>query len=230
LGQEAETTIKLGWQDTYDSFPKLTFENIKLAEYLNYRQNYSPQLNMDSSKVVASDTAFTIRTAKALLSFPRPSPINSVRTNSDYVYYKGFNDHLKIYFLEHYFVGAEFTFGYSFFIDSVSVVKYDLIEHADFTFQPPVFSPDNRFMITYVYDYFSPNECFLGVIKITSEGNSFSYKEFASASTVLIEELVWINNSSFAIKVKAQTYNEKNKNLDDNFTYLKASLPNVKHE
>jgi len=230
FGQTVDTTITLGWQDTYDKLPTLTFENINLSEFLNYKKNYRSKLNTDTSKVVSSDTAFTIRTSKSKFSFPKPPPTSSVKTKNYYVYYKGFNDHLKIYVLESYSVGSEFTFGFSFFIDSISNVKYELIEHSDYSFQPPVFSPDNRFMITYVYDLLSPNECFLGVIKITADKDSFSYKEFASATTELIEELVWINNSSFAMKVNHQTYNEKNKNWDDNFAYLKTTLPKIKND
>lgn len=218
-------TIELGWQDTYDKLPILEFENISKSKFITYKNNYHTKLDTNSTKITYDDSTFTIKTSKSKRKYPNRLNTNNYTTKGYSVEYKGFNNYLKLYILESISVGGDFSFGYSFFIDSLTNKLYSLIGHSDYSFEPSVFSPNNEYMVTYVYDLLSPHECFLGVIKISKDNGVFTYKEFASAQTELIEELVWINDNSFAIKINYQTYNENSKKWDDNFSYAKTILP-----
>jgi hypothetical protein len=219
-----DNTIMLGWQDIYDKLPILEFEDIPKSTFITYKKNYHTKLNTDSSKVVYADSTFTIQTAKAKIKYQTLIKTKEKRSGH-YTYYKGFIDDLKLYVLEGYSVGAEFTLGDSWLIDSATNICYEFVGHSDYPFEPPIFSPNNQYMVTYIKNLFTPEECFLGIIKITKEENTFKYKEFASTKTGLIEDLVWINNNAFALKVKHEKYDEINRKYIYNYSYSTAVLP-----
>lgn len=221
--------ITLGYQDKYDKLPKLKFVKISANDFLKFKSRFQNNLNRDPYKLDIENTTFTIQTAKSKLKYNRQfndsnyiHRVGYLRTN-----YIGYNDVLKLYVLENWVNTGEFTLGDSFFIDSISNIKYELVSHSDSPFEPIVISPNNHFIITYVSDIIDDDRSFIGVIKVNENNTSNKYEEYTSVELkgMLIDDLVWINDNSFAIKINQRTYNDANSNWIDNFTYAKADLP-----
>ena len=218
--------IELGYQETYNKLPDLEFLDIGKLEFDRYKNNYHSKLNIDSSKVIFLDSSFIIKTSESEFKYPNKLMTDDFTKKGHSVEYLGFNNYLKLYVLQGYWVGGDFTSAESFFIDSVTNLKYSLIQLSDFSFETPVFSPNNKYIVTYINDMFeSPDRCIYGIIKVINENGVFKYKEFARGSSDLIEDLVWINDYSFAIKINHKDYNKTKKKEIDNFTYQKALLP-----
>jgi hypothetical protein len=227
LVDSVSKTILLGYQMTYDTLPNLVWEVIDETIFLKYKIKFQNRLNVDSTRIVSTDTTFSIRTSKAILSFSKKEDYN--KRGACWTNYKGFFNTLKLYVFENWCSG-EILSGDISIIDSLTNIRYEIIGRSDGPFEPPVLSPNSRFLITYGEDgtYF---DSFVGVIEITKDNDIYSLKEFASSyPSGRIVDLGWITNDSFVLKLKHQTYNSKSRKYDDSFSYLKASLPNIKKD
>lgn len=227
LKDTVDRTIIVGWQEIYDRLPILEFEDISKANFLEYKRQFKNKIKNDLSKIILADTTFSIHTSKAILNYNRQFSDNKYidRRDFSWVEYKGYINSLKLYVLEGW-VNGEFTLGSLFMVDSVSNIEYAIISDTDGP-ATPVLSPNSQFLATYASIDMEENVGILKIIKVTKIKGVVTYKEFASAELkqLLITDLVWINDISFALKVNRKTYNEESKKWEDNFSYVKTLLP-----
>lgn len=222
-----DKTIILGWQVIYDTLPILAFEDISKVNFLEYKTQFTNKLSNDLSKIIFSDTTFSIRTSKAKLTYKRQFSDNRYidRRGFRWAEYKGYINSLNLYVFEGWGNG-EFTLGGLFLIDSVSNIEYNIISDTD---NPAilVLSPNSQYLAFYANTDMEENVGVLKIVKVSNIKGVLTYKEFASAElkNLLIADLVWINDNSFALKVNHKTYNNENKKWADNFSYVKTVLP-----
>ncbi len=208
---------------------KLEFFEISKTQFIKYKKNYHNKLTVDSSRIELKDTLFFIKTAKSKLPFNiEYNQSYGNRRGFSWFGYKGYVDELKVYVLENWWETGEFTLGESFLIDSSSNIKYTLNSLLDGPNNPPVISPNDKFLISFSNDGTSPEGfCRFNVIKITKTNNSLKYEGYINheADGWYISEIVWINDSSFALKTNSMTYDNSSGSWVDNFAYLKTTLP-----
>ncbi len=215
----------IGWQEVYDSLPILRIVEISDTQFFAYKNAYHSQVILDSSRIVWGDSTFSIRTSKALLEyFNAPVYDRSGSHDCDF-FYQGYHPQLDLYFLSSYWHG-EFTLGSNLWIDARRNIGVCHLPHSDGCFPAPVFSPSNQYLAIYDEDVFDDGGCFLGVVRIRKDRRGIHFEEYASTSTDPVQELVWINEHAFAMRVKQNMgYNQKKGLNDYQDLYWKAALP-----
>jgi hypothetical protein len=229
LTDSIDAIIGLGDEASFDELPKLSFENIGKSEYLTYKQNAQiNDIDTNPSHVVSTDSSFTLYTSKAKLAYKKHNkfmPSGDVST----VEYKGFINNLKAYFFNETNVGDDFEISQSFLIDSVNNIRYDFISRFDGATSTPAMSVNKKYFFYYENGIMTgsadteENNSFIGVIKISENGQPC--RELSSFTTTKwnIEDAFWVHNNTIALKLNQRKYVD-HKWLN-NYSYKIAALP-----
>ena len=215
----------IGWQEVYDSLPILKQVEISDTQFFGYKKAYHSPVIPDSSRIVWGDSTFSIKTSKALLQYFNAPVYGGSGSHDSNFFYQGYHPQLDLYFLSSYWHG-EFTLGSNLWIDARRNIGVCHLPHSDGCFPAPVFSPSNQYLAIYDDDVFDDGACFLGVVRIRKDRRGIHFQEYASASTDPVQELVWINDHAFAIRVKQNIgYNRKIDAYEYQDLYWKVALP-----
>lgn len=210
---------------------ELVFIEISKSEFILYKKKFRSKLTVDSSKINFQDTAFTLQTSKWNHTFNKPNYNRNNERGNSWFEYKGYINDLKVYVLENWWHAGGYTLGESFLVDSVTNIKYTLNSLLDGSNEPPIVSPNNKYLISFANDGTEPKGfCRLDIVKIIKSKDSFRYHEYMGfeSDKWSIEELIWVDDNTFLLKTNSLTYNDKNGNWVDNFNYLKTTIPKSK--
>jgi hypothetical protein len=180
-------------------------ESIQKKNYLTVRKKYKPKINKDSSNVIWSDSTFTFNIGKTYYTLwstcDRNHSLIFGRGCSDY---RGYINPLNLHIVE--WGGDETSF--SFLVDSKRMIQYHFLPSLDRSSFFQV-SPKNNFLLVYGTDFYSdPGFSYIALLKINWSGNEYSLADFGALDMIgsPIKEVVWINESSFAIHKDDETY------------------------
>jgi hypothetical protein len=225
-GQAGDTVICINCYAPAGS--AFVINEISSADFIAHSAKYRPKLVIDSSRIELKDTVFIIKAGGTKLALNTEYNTDYAnRRNFSWHEYRGFIPALDLYVIEKWWAG-EFTTGRSLLIHRSTGTWYELTSFADGANVPPIVSPGNRYMISYSNDLFEPEgACKLSLIRIARKGKRISYEGLMEYEDngYSIEDLVWVNDTSFAIKANTRSYNKQTLNWDDNFSYLCFTLP-----
>ena len=223
-GSEKTKCTNCDYSYSYDY--EFDFSKIDSTEYKNLKNNYINKIQNDSTRIILKDTLFTIKTEKGNRTFNIDHNGNSQKRGFSWTEYKGYVPDLKSYVLNGWSV-SEFTFGESYIIDSVTNKEFRFQSLFDGPNEIPVISPKNSYLISFANSIYEPEgACRLSLIKISQVKNQLDFNGYIYFETNnwSIDEIVWINENSFALKVNSKKFNGANRKWVDNFDYLKTSF------
>ena len=224
--QESEKVKCTNCDYSYSYDYDFNFEDIGSAEFNNLKNNYLNKVENDSTRIILIDTLFTIKTAQGNRTFNIDYNQNSGNRGFSWTEYKGYVSDLKSYILDGWAV-SEFTFGESYLIDSLTNKEFRFQSLFDGPNEIPVISPKSSFLISYANSVYDPEgACRLSLIKIDQTKNQLDLNGYLyfESNKWSIDEIVWINENSFALKVNSRNYNQEIRKWVDNFEYLKTSF------
>jgi len=224
-----DKTIYLGFQGFDGSLQtKPDTFRISKSTFLKYKKaDSSLKIVYDPTKINIHKLSYTIKTAKGNRRYSLDSiSKKNIGEYSTWQPYVGFYAPLKLFFLESRAEG-EFGFSKFDFIDSLSNNFYQLTSNSDGESSLPIFSPDQKFMAFFAEEDESEfPESVINITKIDQRTYGNLYKNYAAFNSVtwLIEDIVWIDNYSLAIKAQS-IINVNWRNKPNKYIYFKYIIP-----
>jgi len=195
----------------------LEFDKISEQEFLEFKNNYDNKIVLDASKVERPGFPFSLEIGNKIEEFPCPK---------DYIgcyYYGGYLTPLEIYLIQ---VGHR---GYteSFAIHRKNGEQFPFYSPFDAAASSVLISKEEDQLMTFAVTAFD-RVSFIGHYKIEQEGEDVYFSELKEFQTDewKINELVWMDKNTFALKVYDQEVwsNEANKTVLKAVKYLKAKI------
>lgn len=224
-----DKTIYLGFQGFDGSLqPKPDTFRISKKAFLKYKNaDSSLKIVYDPSKISIHKLSYTIKTAKGKTRHSLDSiSKNNVGGYSNWQPYIGFYAPLKLFIIKSRAEG-EFGFSKIDFIDSLNNKFYELTSNSDGEGSLPIFSKNRKFMAFFTEeDETEFPESVINITKIDQGPYENLYKNYAAFNSItwLIEDIVWIDNYSLAIK--AQSIIDVNwRNKPNKYIYFKYIIP-----
>ena len=167
------------------------FSKIDSLEYIEYRNEYSNPLVLDSTKRTIPDSSFTLTISNENQHFA---------CQKDYApcyYYIGFLPPLESFVITHctmYVCGT-------FLINQNSGERHNLFSPFDNECEPPLLSKGQNKMLVFASNVFQ-TESFISIYQRKDKLANFDFDSFESLTTDKwkIYEAVWIDETSFPLK------------------------------
>lgn len=197
----------------------LTFDTITMNDFAIYRKKYHSKIDTDSSKLVWTDTSFTIKTENWKTAFN-----TNVTYYFPYNYYLGFLEPLNLFIVSN--IDGHNELGTLLLIDKKTGKEFYFSSGYDYPCEAIFISPKNNYLLSYANNWSEHNQCMISILKIVRTKNHYQLKGFSvfNSDQWTINEIAWINDNSFALSVKEKidlrNY-DKNNGINH---YLKASF------
>lgn len=193
-------------------------DTITESDFLKYKGKYKSKLNKDSALVEWTDTSFIITTEHSKKAF------NTLITDDHpFNYYLGFLKPLNLFVTWH--IDGHNEIGSMMLLDKVSGKSFELSSPFDNPNETVLLSPKENYLISFANTWYETDHCFISVIQINKSKKHFKplFKYGLYIDKVNIEDLIWINENSFAIAV-AEAIDDAAENENKKRCYLKASI------
>jgi hypothetical protein len=193
-----------------------SLDTISEKDFDKYKKKYNTRINTDTAAVVWTDTSFIITTEKSIDTF------NTVISwRASWYYFKGLLEPLNLYIVLG--IDGHNEVGWLEVRDKKTGKAYYLEAPSDYPIEVLCISPAQTFLLGYVNDLYDGNG-FFSIMKINKNKSIYTFAQAFDVhiAKTYIEELVWINENSFAIKAVKEYTDEEN---IPSF-YLKVSFSN----
>jgi hypothetical protein len=193
------------------------FDTITKDDFITHKKNYHSKIDMDSSKVIWTDTSFKIKTKNWENTFN-----TTISDDLPWNYYKGFIEPLNFFLILN--VDGKNELGILLLIDKVTGKQYFLSSGYDQPCESVFLSPKNNYLFSYANKQTENNQCAFSILKIDETKKHFKFKGFTGLeiNTWTINDMAWINENSFALSVKAKTDFTDNENGSGIDYYLRG--------
>jgi len=222
-----DTVINLLYLDDLAKLPTLTYSEIEVTEYRALASKHRIKSVVDSSIISFQDTTFSLVSGNETRLFNLENMTAfAKRQRYSWHEYRGYFPKLNLVILEGWSNG-EFTLCWGSYLDVATNTQYSLWVNADGCSEPPIVSPNYKFLVTYTSGDSGDDRSFIGVLQIKEKGNGHTYHNWASATLEegLVQELIWISDTAFIVRKKDRVFNEKTRNYDTTNHYLKVRVP-----
>jgi len=208
LKTDSVKNIDIGYPDTYEKLPKLTFETITEKEFLSLE----PIKPMQIFKPEQNGNFFYIRTALKKHKFKKYRNYGGAESWSGFEYL-GYYPASKFFAITENSTSESLGFGQLFLLDSLNDYKYNIISFGDGAVELPIPSINNKYFVYFYNSVYEHKNCDIGVLKVNDRLNPKNYlSEYASYTSqdFAIEKIVWKTDNSFYVKGYEEVYeNEK---------------------
>lgn len=197
---------------------QLTFAKITANQFKAYKKDYHPNIEVDSSKLFKEGEGGSsfIQTSKNIIKLHCPRDFNRCS------YYHGFLPKLHLYITS--FTGA--GVAQIELIDSVSNITHITPGDFDGGCSIPLPSKNDSQLLVYATDMFS-RASLIGIYATDSTSKRLQFDQYKGFHTEewRIDDLIWINEKSFALKIYDEDVQDKDgKTVLSNIRYLRAAI------
>ena len=206
----ADTTkiIEIGYNDTYDRLPKLTFDQISETEFNSFHsKNFIQKL-----KIEEKENSIFIQTAIQKHKFKKYMDYGEDESWSGYEFL-GYYPALNLFALTKNATSESLGFGELFLLDSINDYQYNIISFGDGSVELPIPSNNYKYLVYYYNSAYGHKNCDIGVLKINDKSRPQNYlTEFSSfhSDEFKIEKIVWKSDHSFYVKGYEEIYENRN--------------------
>ncbi|MDL2215108.1 hypothetical protein LJC00_02860, partial [Dysgonomonas sp. OttesenSCG-928-M03] len=221
--------VWLGAIDNHaDKLLQLVMTDISKKEFDKYKNQYTPLLSNDSSRIHINwtDSTFSFKSSDKIITYPIYDRTRNIYNYPEWwVEYKGYIPEISLYILENWHSG-EFMIGESFWVDSLTNTRYNISVNTDGPASVPLLSPNqDRMIVSATYEWDEYPSVF--VIRITRSNKAYTLENYAclhinenteSISDISINDIIWIDNNTFLLKLETH-------NPPKELKYKKVELP-----
>jgi hypothetical protein len=205
---------------------KIDFKLIDESTFNKHKKAYKNPVDKDTTRITWLDSTIVVKTAKRNYTYAYRD-VDGCYPESVY-YYQGYIKPLGLYILTG--VSPFNEVGWTRAIDHNNGKVYDIPNDMEGA-EMPIPSPKSKFLLVYANDVFEHADAYIGLHKIGKDKEGLTYSYFAQAGknefgnsaysfdstyteennmeerkTWEIEEMVWINDYSFAFKIYQSDY------------------------
>ncbi|MGV3460309.1 MAG: hypothetical protein ACO1N9_07640 [Flavobacterium sp.] len=219
LTEEKSAFIILGAKEKFKNLPELQFFPSTEIEFSKYITAKKADLTMLDSLPI-----FEIPTVKKHFTY-RPYKDYGGEDGWKGIEVNNYYPEIKMYAVTNNWTSDDFGFSELILIDSITSKIYKVASFGDGAVSPPIISPDSKFMAYYDNTMFEQKGCTIGILKINSKKSPAKYLEeyrFYETEEFAIEEIRWINDTSFIVKGYEEVY--ENETWVKKNSYYKTSL------
>ncbi len=216
-------TVTLGYADTFEKLPKIVFEKIAAADY----EKYHDKQYLSHPQFKVTKTQLLIPTKAGLVKLKTYKADDQAAFKG--TAYRGYLPQLKMHVLTSYHTAEHIGFGDLFLIDSLTAYQYAIVSVGDDAVEIPIPSPHGHTLVYYYNEVYAKNSCFIGLLRVDgtqqphnklTEKMSFTTKDWA------VENILWIDDSSFMVKAYTQKLNGQVRTKD--YSYYLAKIGSSK--
>ena len=187
----------VGFQDKYDSLPKLKISHIFEDKYLTFNGNESL---MKKSSIEEDKKYFYLGIGNETFRFKKEEQSNNQNRDGQFWYdYIGFYPSINMYAFSSNSVSESLGFSDFELINKKNGKIYEIVSPGDDRIENPILS--DHYM-AYYYNNLYENGCFLGVLTIDTKGNFKEYRSFQS-DNFKINEIKWNDENSILLKISS---------------------------
>jgi hypothetical protein len=196
-----------------------TFDTITKETFLKFKSAYHPNIDHDSTKVSWTDTSFVVRTKDSAYAFR-----TDISEEHNFCSYGGIIKSQGLFFV--WDIDGHNEIGSLLIIDKKTNKKYEISSFTDDPCELPFTSPKNNYIASYANNYYTDNESFITLIKVNKSrgGNSYEGIKTSITENWHVKDLVWIDESSFALNVVTKTRSEDLQDVTESENYLRVSF------
>lgn len=218
--KELEKVVDLGYYDTYEKLPKLTFVKIPEKDFLKLEQkNYVVTQNPSKGK-----DCFYIQTAFEKHKYNNYKDYGAEKSWSGFEYL-GYYPDFNLYAITENSTSENLGFGQLFLLDSLTDYKYNIISFGDVGVELPIPSINNKFFVYFYNSVYDHKNCDIGLLKINSKSDPSNYLiEYASYNSTefAVDKLLWKSDNCFYVKGYEEIY--ENDVWVKKFTFYKTEF------
>lgn len=212
--------VDIGYYETYEKLPKLTFDTISEKEF----SSIEPQKYLETLKAEQNKNFFFIQTSIKNHKFKKYKDYGGTESWSGFEYL-GYYPDLKLFAITENSTSENLGFGDLFLLDSENDYNYNIISFGDASVALPIPSVNNKYFVYYYNSVYEHKNCDIGILKINDKSNPKKYlSEYASyySSDFAIESIVWKTDNSFYVKGYEEVY--ENEKWIKKFKYYKTEF------
>ena len=201
----------VGFQDIYDSLPKLDINQIDENKYftLNSDKNAMTKLSIKEDKKY-----YYLEIDNETFQFRKEEQLNRQNRDGQFWYnYIGFYPSINMYAFSSNSVSESLGFSDFELINKKNGKIYQIVSPGDDRIENPILSVHNNYL-AYYHNNVYENGCFVRILTIDTKGNFKEYRSFQS-DNFKINEIKWNNENSILLKISSDN--------DKTFDYYKIT-------
>lgn len=179
----------------------LRIDTISREVFETYSKKYHSKINADSSVITKTDSSFTLKNAYFEKTFPAFRICECTAST-----YGGIIAPLNLYIVSS--VDMHNEIAYMVLYDYKTGKPFEVPTNCDPGPQAVLISPQNNLLLTYSSSYYEHDNCAVYLMRVNRNKTNHTFRlenDFViNFDRLNIEELVWINESSFAMSVTEQ--------------------------
>ena len=176
---------------------------------MTYKNNYDDKILFDSTKIARPGFSFSLEIETGIQEFSCPKDYNGC------YYYGGYLEPLQVYLISQ----SQHLYGESFAVSHKDGEQFPFYSPFDSGANSVFLSKEEDQLLVFANPPYSRG-AFIGLYQIEQKNGDvyfFALRAFQTEKWS-IEELVWIDNNSFALKV----YNDRGYSEEEDMTVLKG--------
>jgi hypothetical protein len=225
-------TINIGYsesnQPTTDEsssvFPDtlIRIDTITENQFRQFAQNYSSQINTDTSFIASTDSSFTLRGKDFSRTFDAYRICECIAST-----YLGLLSPLNLFIIKTTDMQNETSS--SFLIDRKTGKTYVVPGCSDPGMVAVLISPKQKYLLTYDNSYYEYDNCCIYIldVKAGSKKNNYVLESYMNINLdrLNITQLVWLTDASFALSVTDQIDPANHEESGKEKYFLRVTLP-----
>ncbi|MGV0964670.1 hypothetical protein [Empedobacter falsenii] len=201
----------VGFQDKYDSLPKLEINQIGKDKYLTFNRHESV---VTKSSIKEDKKYYYLGIDNETFQFRKEEQSNKQSRDGQFWYdYIGFYPSINMYAFSSNSVNESSGFSDFELINKKNGKIYQIVSPGDDRIENPILSVHNNYL-AYYHNNAYENGCFIGILTIDTKGNFKEYRSFQS-DNFKINEIKWNNENSILLKISSDN--------DKTFDYYKTN-------
>lgn len=190
--------IEIGYADTYEKLPQLIFEEISENEFLSLSDASPPHPIVPEQ----NQDFFYIHTASKKHRFPKYRDYGDNKGWSGFEYV-GYYPDCRLFAIRQHWESDNLGFSELSLWDEVTDYRYRIVSWGDGAVEPPLLSPNHRYLVYYYNQDYEFRNSDIGILKINDRRDPRHYlTEYASfhSTEFAVEKIVWKTGNSFLVK------------------------------
>ncbi len=181
----------------------IRIDTISGAAFEKFKKKYSPKIDRDSTRAAWTDTSFTVKFKNISTAFPA----NRICECTSFSYI-GFLKPLNLFLINS--VDMKNELAYMLMIDSNTGKSYESFTPYDEGTAAVCISSGNTYLLTYANTTYEHNQCVLDLLRINPQNGYYRLQDVMqiNINNLNINDLVWINENSFALSVREEVLSE----------------------
>lgn len=217
---QQKNEVSIGYIDTYEKLPKISFQKTTAAEYEQYKPGKTPvKLKLKETK-----SSFQIIAKGKPYWLKKYNPQGSADGFRGFEFF-GYFPKLKMYVLTSNATSEHIGFSDLILLDSLSNYNYSIVSVGDAAVEIPVPSVNSKYLLYFYNEVYNANNCTIAILKVNDRkapSKLLTEYQYFKTDKWNVDQVKWIDDQSFL--VKALVYKMENSQRSKRFEYYKAQL------